>query len=54
MQPGRLQLRSQDGEPEYTIHEPVAWDRLALTPEWRELAQAADAVCFGTLAQTGE
>ena len=37
--------------PEYTFHEPVAWDRLALTPEWRELAQSADAVCYGTLAQ---
>ncbi|MGB7134682.1 MAG: PfkB family carbohydrate kinase, partial [Acidobacteriaceae bacterium] len=44
-------IRLAEGEPEYTIQEPVAWDRLALTPEWRELARTADAVCFGTLAQ---
>lgn len=48
---GTVTVAFRDGEPEYTIHEPAAWDRLALTPEWRELAQAADAVCFGTLAQ---
>jgi len=48
---GTVTVTLRDGEPEYTIHEPVAWDRLALTPEWRELARSADAVCFGTLAQ---
>ena len=48
---GTVTVRLAEGEPEYTIHEPVAWDRLALTPEWRELARTADAVCFGTLAQ---
>jgi fructokinase len=41
----------ESGEPHYTIHEPVAWDRLAFTPEWEHLAKWADAVCFGTLAQ---
>lgn len=48
---GTVTVAIEDGEPRYTIHEPVAWDRLALTPEWRELAGRADAVCFGTLAQ---
>lgn len=48
---GTVTVTLRGGEPEYTIHEPAAWDRLALTPEWRELARKADAVCFGTLAQ---
>jgi fructokinase len=48
---GTVTVRLEAGEPEYTIHEPVAWDRLMMTPEWRDLAQQADAVCFGTLAQ---
>jgi fructokinase len=51
---GTVTVALRDGEPEYTIHEPVAWDRLALTAEWRELARTADAVCFGTLAQRAE
>ncbi len=51
---GTVTVRLEGGEPEYLIHEPVAWDRLAMTPEWRELAQQADAVCFGTLAQRAE
>jgi fructokinase len=51
---GTVTVGFRDGEPEYTIHEPTAWDRLALTPEWRELAQTADAVCFGTLAQRAD
>ncbi len=51
---GTVTVRLEGGEPEYTIDEPVAWDRLAMTPEWRELAQQADGVCFGTLAQRAE
>ena len=39
------------GEPQYTIQEPAAWDFLELTDEWVQLAERADAVCFGTLAQ---
>lgn len=39
------------GQPRYTIHEPVAWDFLEFTPQWLSLAQRCDAVCFGTLAQ---
>jgi fructokinase len=48
---GTVTVSLEEGEPTYTIHEPVAWDALALTGEWRELAREADAVCFGTLAQ---
>jgi len=51
---GTVTVVFRDGEPEYTIHAPAAWDRLTLTPEWRELARTADAVCFGTLAQRAE
>lgn len=48
---GTVTVAMEGGEPKYTIHEPAAWDRLELTPEWRALAEMADAVCFGTLAQ---
>jgi fructokinase len=41
----------QHGQPEYEIKKNVAWDFLAVTPEWRQLAAHADVVCFGTLAQ---
>jgi fructokinase len=40
-----------DGLAEYEIAHPVAWDFLAWSSDWKELAQAADAVCFGSLAQ---
>lgn len=42
---------SPTGEPSYTIHEDVAWDRLECTPAVADLMGRADAVCFGTLAQ---
>jgi fructokinase len=48
---GTVTVAIEDGEPHYTIHEPAAWDRLAFTREWSDLAERADAVCFGTLAQ---
>ncbi|MBT9332490.1 PfkB family carbohydrate kinase [Paracidobacterium acidisoli] len=48
---GTVSVSLLHGEPEYTIHEPVAWDQLAFTPEWQSLAQQTDAVCFGSLAQ---
>ena len=41
----------EEGQPHYTIHEPVAWDFLEFTSQWLGLAQRCDAVCFGTLAQ---
>ena len=40
-----------DGAPQYTIHENVAWDRLAVAPPALEAVRDADAVCFGSLAQ---
>ena len=42
---------SDEGQPDYTIHENVAWDHLEPVDELLEAAAAASAVCFGTLAQ---
>ena len=42
------------GQPCFEISESVAWDFIDWTPQWGELAQQADAVCFGSLAQRGE
>ena len=40
-----------EGQPHYEIARPVAWDFLEWTPDWQHLAETADAVCFGSLAQ---
>jgi len=48
---GRVTVELKDGQPEYTIHEPAAWDFLELTDDWVQLAERADAICFGSLAQ---
>jgi fructokinase len=42
------------GQPRFEISESVAWDFLEWTPQWQKLAQQADAVCFGSLAQRSE
>ncbi len=39
------------GQPQFEILEKVAWDYFEWTPQWQQLAEAADAVCFGSLAQ---
>jgi len=39
------------GQPRFDISVPVAWDFLAWTSAWQQLAGEADAVCFGSLAQ---
>jgi fructokinase len=39
------------GQPCFEIAERVAWDFLEWTPGWQQLAEKADAVCFGSLAQ---
>lgn len=39
------------GQPTFQIATSVAWDFFEWTPEWRSLAEQADAVCFGSLAQ---
>jgi fructokinase len=45
---------SPNGQPQFTIHEDVAWDCLALEKTAPEAVAEADAVCFGTLAQRRE
>jgi fructokinase len=42
---------ADQGVPHYTIHENVAWDRLAVTPSALEAVRNAQAICFGSLAQ---
>ncbi|MGI8653736.1 MAG: PfkB family carbohydrate kinase [Pyrinomonadaceae bacterium] len=46
----RVEIDAQ-GEASYTNSQDDAWDHLEYTPQWKELAMRADAVCFGTLAQ---
>jgi fructokinase len=50
---GRVSVKLKDGQPEYVIHEPAAWDFMELSDEWVKLAERADAICFGSLAQRG-
>jgi fructokinase len=42
---------SADGQPRFTIHENVAWDRISVDEHLLELAGRVQAVCFGSLAQ---
>ncbi len=39
------------GQPTFQISESVAWDFFEWTAAWGSLAESADAVCFGSLAQ---
>jgi fructokinase len=48
---GRVTVYFEAGQPHYTIHQPAAWDFLELSDEWVRLAERADALCFGSLAQ---
>ncbi len=48
---GKVTVSFADGQPQYTIHHPAAWDFLELSDEWVKLAERADAICFGSLAQ---
>jgi fructokinase len=45
---------SRDGSPHYIIHKHVAWDHLAVTTAAIDAVRAADAVCFGSLAQRAD
>lgn len=45
---------NEQGIPQYEIKLGVAWDNIPLTPELTNLAQHAQAVCFGSLAQRSE
>jgi fructokinase len=40
-----------NGQPKFEIIQPVAWDHLQWTLDWQHLAETANAVCFGSLAQ---
>jgi fructokinase len=42
------------GQPEFTIAEDVAWDRITADEPGLAAVRAADAVCFGSLAQRAE
>jgi fructokinase len=48
---GRVTVELRDGQPSYVIHEPAAWDFMELNDDWVRLAERADAICFGSLAQ---
>ncbi len=48
---GRVTVAFNNGQPHYAIHQPAAWDFLELTDRWVQLAERADAICFGSLAQ---
>lgn len=48
---GRVTVALTNGQPEYVIHQPSAWDFFELSDEWVQLAERADAICFGSLAQ---
>jgi len=43
-----------NGQARFEIAHPAAWDGLEWTLDWRHLAEKADAVCFGSLAQRSE
>lgn len=43
-----------NGQAKFEIAHPVAWDFLEWTSDWQRLAESADAVCFGSLAQRSE
>ena len=48
-----VQLDS-NGLPRFDIAHPVAWDFMQWTEDWQHLAEKADAVCFGSLAQRSD
>jgi fructokinase len=48
---GKVTVRLENGQPHFTIHQPSAWDFMELSDEWVRMAERADAICFGTLAQ---
>ncbi|MGB8261228.1 MAG: carbohydrate kinase [Terracidiphilus sp.] len=48
---GTVTVEFIGGQPHYEIHQPAAWDFLELSDDWVTLAERADAICFGSLAQ---
>jgi len=52
---GTVSVRvAPDGQPDFIIHENVAWDNIAGEAAGMQAVKGAHAVCFGTLAQRGE
>ena len=52
---GVAQVKVDDkGQPSFEIAAPVAWDFFEWIPAWKALAEKADAVCFGSLAERSE
>jgi fructokinase len=49
----KVELDSK-GLARFEIAHPVAWDALEWTLDWQHLAEEADAVCFGSLAQRSD
>ena len=50
LDPSRYEVDTA-GQPRFEIQNRSHWDFLEWTPGWHALAQQADAVCFGSLAQ---
>lgn len=49
---GTVQVElDNEGVPNYSIRENVAWDNIPFTPQLEQLAQHTCAVCYGSLAQ---
>lgn len=48
---GTVQVELNEGIPTYQINERVAWDHIAPTSNALDLAEQADVICFGSLAQ---
>lgn len=51
---GIVSVALENGQPSYKIIENVAWDFLEMSDALQELAERADAICFGSLAQRNE
>lgn len=51
---GTVGVELENGQPRYVIHEDVAWDFIETSPHALAAVRAANAVCFGTLAQRSE
>ena len=47
---GTVQVKLNNGIPDYTIVENVAWDHIPLTQTAIDLVKKADAICYGTLS----
>ncbi|MCW3787686.1 carbohydrate kinase family protein [Plebeiibacterium sediminum] len=51
---GTVGVELNNGIPNYTIYEDVAWDNIELTEVAKEKLAIADAICYGSLAQRNE